>query len=179
MSYSNLSTAAIALALLAVAVAVTAGVLLCTGRRRLAERALPLFLGMLVGVTVLALAAVAESEDDLEAHAQRTLALASAAERTVLARTGRYTVSVARLERLDRAFATDLKVNEPVVLVIRGPGRGNVTLRVSFGPGTLAEATLLADGHLVPVAARGSPAKSRPSAVSRPPAPTTPGRRAS
>lgn len=167
MSYSTLATAAIALAVLAGAVAVTAGVLLCTGHRRLAERALPLFLGVLVGVMLLGFAAVAESENDLQAHAQHALALATAAERTELTRTGRYTRSVYRLERLDRAFATDLKVNEPVVVVIRGPGRGNVTLRVSFGPGTLAEATLLADGQLEPVAARGSPATSRASAPPR------------
>jgi hypothetical protein len=173
MSYSGVATAAIGLAVLAAAVAVAAGVLLCLRRRRLAEKLLPVFLAVLAGVIVLAFVAVAQSENDLQAHAERTLTLASTAERTELARTGRYTRSLLRLERLDRAFANDVKVNEPSVLVLRGPGRGNVTLRVSFGPGTRAQATLLADGHVERIAARGSPAASHTAA------PTTSGRRPS
>lgn len=160
MSYSTLAAAAIVLGVLAAAVAVTAGVLVCLGRRRLAQRTLPLFLGVLAGVIVLAFAAVAESANDLQEHAERTLGLASAAERTQMARTGRYTTSVVRLERIDRTFAADVKVNEPVVRLTRGPGAGNVTLWVSFGPGTRAQATLRANGRLEDIsapAARTSP----------------------
>jgi hypothetical protein len=161
MSYSTLAAAAIVLGVLAVAVAISAGVLLCIGRRRLAQRTLPVFLGVLAGVIVLAFAAVAESANDLQAHAERTLGLASAAERAEMARTGHYTISVYRLERVDRAFATDVKVNEPVVRLTRGPGAGNVTLRVSLGPGTRAEAMLSADGRLEDVDAPAARAKSR------------------
>jgi hypothetical protein len=161
MSYSTLAAAAIVLGVLAAAVAVTAGVLMCIGRRRLAQRTLPLFLGVLAGVIVLAFAAVAESSDDLQEHAERTLGLASTAERTQMARTGRYTTSVLRLERLDRTFAADVKVNEPVVRLTRGPGAGNVTLWVSFGPGTRAQATLRADGRLEDISAPGARTSSR------------------
>jgi len=161
MSYSTLAAAAIALAILAAGVAVTAGVLLCIGRRRLAQRTLPVFLGVLAGVIVLAFAAVAESENDLQAHAERTLGLASAAERTEMARTGRYTTSISRLERVDRAFAADVKVNEPVVRVTRGPGAGNVTLWVSLGPGTRAQAMLHANGRLEDISAPAARASSR------------------
>ena len=133
MSYSGLATAAVALAVLAAAVAVTAGVLLCVGRRRLAEKALPVFLGMLVCVILVAFAAVATSESNLRTHTQRTLALASAAERTELSRTGRYTISVFRLERLNPALAADVKVNEPIVRVTSGPGRA-ATSRCGYRP---------------------------------------------
>jgi hypothetical protein len=165
MSYSGLASVAIVLAVLAVAVAVTAGVLVCVGRRRLAEKALPVFLGLLACVIVVTFAAVAASESDLRSHAQRTLALASAAERTELSRTGRYTMSVFSLERVDRAFATDVKINEPIVRVTRGPGRGEVTVWVSLGPGTHAQATLDREGRLEPVSARGARAPSRPRLV--------------
>ncbi len=161
MSYSSLAAAAIVLGVLAVAVAVTAGVLVCIGRRRLAQRTLPVFLGVLAAVIVLAFAALAESANDLQAHAERTLGLASAAERTVMARTGRYTIFVSRLERVDRAFAADVKVNEPVVRLTRGPGAGNITLWVSLGPGTRAQATLHANGRLEDISAPAARASSR------------------
>lgn len=161
MSYSTLAAAAIVLGVLAFAVAVAAGVLLCIGRRRLAQRTLPVFVGLLAGVIVLAFAAVAESANDLQAHAEQTLDLASAAERTEMARSGRYTISVTRLERVDRAFAADVKVNEPVVRLIRGPGAGNVTLWVSLGPGTRAQATLHANGRLEDISAPAAKASSR------------------
>jgi len=160
MSYSTLAAAAIVLGVLAAGVALTAGVLLCIGRPRLAQRALPVFLGVLAGVIVLAFAAVVESADDLQAHAERTLGLASAAERTEMAQTGRYTTSVARLKRVDRAFAADLKVNQPLVRLTRGPGAGKVTLWVSLGPGTRAQATLDENGRAEDIsapAARASP----------------------
>jgi len=161
MSYSILTSVAIVLALAAAVVALTAGVLVCLRRRRLAEKALPVFLGLLACVIVVTFAAVATSENDLRSHAQRTLALASAAERTELTRTGRYTMSVFRLEKVNPAFAADVKINEPIVRVRRGPGRGDVTLWVSAGPGTHAQATLQPDGRLEPVSARGARAPSR------------------
>jgi hypothetical protein len=161
MSYSTLATAAIVLGVFAAGIAVTAGALLCVGRRRLAQRALPVFLGVLAGVIVLAFAAVAESEDDLQAHAERTLGLASAAERTEMSQTGRYTISVVRLERVDRAFAADVKVNQPVVRVTRGPGAGNVTLWVSLGPGTRAQAWLSASGRLEDISTPAARTTSR------------------
>ena len=161
MSYSALASVAIVLALLAVAVALTAGVLVCVGRRRLAEKALPVFLGLLACAIVVTFAAVATSQNDLRSHTRRTLALASAAERAELSRTGRYTMSVFSLERVDRAFAADVKINQPIVRVTRGPGRGDVTLWVSLGPGTHAQATLHPDGRLVPVSARGARVPSR------------------
>ena len=161
MSYSTLATAAIVLGVLAAAVAVTAGVLVCIGRRGLAQRTPPLFLGVLAGVIVLAFAAVAESADDLQDHAERTLGLASAAERMQMARTGRYTTSVVRLEQIDRTFAADVKVNEPVVRLTRGPREGNVTLWVSFAPGTRAQATLRANGRLEDISAPAARTSSR------------------
>jgi len=161
MSYSVLASVAIVLAVLAVAVALTAGILVCAGRRRLAEKALPVFLGLLGCVIVVTFAAVATSESDLRSHTKRTLALASTAERTELSRTGRYTMSVFSLERVDRAFAADVKINQPIVRVTKGPGRGEVTLWVSLGPGTHAQATLHPDGRLVPVSARGARTQSR------------------
>ncbi|HUA02800.1 MAG TPA: hypothetical protein VMB27_02780 [Solirubrobacteraceae bacterium] len=161
MSYSTLAAAAIALGLLAAGVALTAGVLLCFGRRGLAQRTLPVLLGVLAGVIVLAFAAVAESENDLEAHAERTLGLASAAERTEMAQTGRYTTSLRRLERVDRAFASDVKVNQPVVRLTTGPDDGDVTLRVSLGPGTRAQATLDADGRLEDISTPAARSSSR------------------
>jgi hypothetical protein len=142
MSYSGIAAAAIGLAVLAVAVAVVAGVLVCLGRRGLAERTLPVFLAVLAAGIVLSFAAVSRSASDLQAHAQRTLALASAAERTELARSGRYTTKILRLERLNRAFAQDVKINDPIVRLTRGPGRGHITVWVSLGPGTGAQATL-------------------------------------
>jgi hypothetical protein len=157
MSYSGIATAAIGLAVIAVAVAVAAGVLLCLRRRRLAERLLPLFLALLVGGVVVSLIAVAQGPTDLQRQAQRTLTLASAAERAELARSGHYTISVARLARLSQGLETELKVDGAVARVTRGPGAGSVTLSTSLGPGTHAEALLDANGRLVQLAARSAP----------------------
>jgi hypothetical protein len=142
MAFSRLATIAIVVGCLAVAVAVIAGVLLIAGRRRLAERALPAFIAVLAGGILLSFAAVAESENDLQNQAQRTLSLASAAERTEFARTGHFTRSVLRLERLNRGLATEMKVDGATVLALRGRERGSVFLRTSLGPGTRAQATL-------------------------------------
>jgi len=160
MSYSGIATAAIGLAMMAVTVAVAAGVLLCLRRRRLAERLLPLFLALLVGGVVVSLIAIAQAPTDLQRQAQRTLALASAAERAELARSGHYTISVARLARINQSLKTELKVDGAVVRVTRGPGAGSVTLTTSLGPGTRAEALLDAGGRLVQLAGR-SAASSR------------------
>jgi hypothetical protein len=157
MSYSGVATAAIGVVLLAVAVAVTAGVLLCLRRRRLAERLLPVFLALLVGGALVSVVAVAQGPDDLQRQAQRTLVLASTAERAELARSGHFTTSVVRLERLNHGLQTELQVDGALVRVTRGPGRGSVTLWTSLGPGTRAQALLYANGRLEQIAARGAP----------------------
>ena len=161
MSYSGVATAAIGIALLAVAVAVAAGVLLCLRRRRMAERLLPVFLALLVGGVLVSLLAIAQGPDDLQRQAQRTLGLASTAERAALARYGHYTTSVARLARLNSGLETELKVDGAVVEVTRGPGRGSVTLSTSLGPGTRAQALLYANGRLVQLAARSASSSRR------------------
>jgi len=142
MAFSSLAIVAIAVGCLAVAVAVAAGVMLIAGRRRLAERALPAFLIVLAAGIVLSFAAAAESANDLQRQAKRTLALASTAERTELAEHGSYTRSVRRLERLNPGLATEIRVDGAVVSVLRGPERGSIVLRTSLGPGTRAQATL-------------------------------------
>ncbi|HUA50177.1 MAG TPA: hypothetical protein VMA77_33400 [Solirubrobacteraceae bacterium] len=142
MAFSSLATVAIVVGCLAVAVAVVAGVLLVAGRRRLAERALPAFIAVLAAGILLSFAAVAESENDLQRQAQRTLALASAAERTEFARTGHFTRSVLHLERLNQGLATEMKVDGATVLALRAREKGSVFLRTSLGPGTRAQATL-------------------------------------
>ena len=153
MSYSGVATAAIGLVLLAVALAVAAGVLICVRRRRLAERLLPVILALLVGGVLLSLIAVAQSPNDLQRQAQRTLGLATAAERAELATSGHYTISVARLAWLNRDLKAELKVDGAVVRATRGPGAGSVTLVASLGPGTRAQALLYADGRLEQIAA--------------------------
>ena len=157
MSYSGIATAAIGLALLAVAVALAAGILLARRRRRTAERLLPVFLALLVGAVLVSLLAVAQGPDDLQGQAQRTLGLASTAERAELTRHGHYTTSVARLARLNRGLETELKVDGAVVQVARGPGVGGVTISTSLGPGTRAQALLYANGRLEQIAARSTP----------------------
>jgi hypothetical protein len=142
MGYSTLATVAIVVACLAVAVAIAAGVLLIAGRRRVAERALPAFLVVLAAGILLSFAAVAESANDLQHQADRTLALASAAERAELARTGHFTRSSIRLERLNAGLATEMKVDGATVFLTRGRARGSVIVRTSLGPGTRAQATL-------------------------------------
>jgi predicted membrane-bound mannosyltransferase len=141
MAFSSLATVAIVLGCLAVAVAVGAGVMLLTGRRRVAERALPAFLVVLAGGILLSFAAAAESANDLQRQAKQTVADASTAERAELARTGRFTRSVYRLERLNHGLATEIKVDGAVVVVLRARDHG-VLLKASLGPGTRAQATL-------------------------------------
>ncbi len=142
MGYSTLATIAIAVGCLGVAVAVGAGVLLIAGRRRVAERALPAFLVVLAAGILLSFAAVAESANDLQHQAERTLAYASAAERTEFARTGHFTRSPTRLERLNPSLAREMKVDGATVYVVRGRQRGSAIVRTSLGPGTRAQATL-------------------------------------
>jgi hypothetical protein len=173
MSYSGIATAAIGLALLAVAVGVAGAVLLCLRRRRTAERLLPVFLALLLGGVLVSLLAVAHGPDDLQRQAERTLGLASTAERAALARYGHYTTSVARLARLNQGLEKELKVDGAVVVITRGPGASGVTLSTSLGPGTRAQALLYADGRLVQLAARSAPASRHGLALA------TPGRRTS
>lgn len=142
MGYSTLATVAVVVGCFAVAVAVGAGVLLIAGRRRVAERALPAFLVVLAAGILLSFAAVAESANDLQHQAERTLRLATAAERAELARTGHFTHSPGRLARLSPGLATEIKVDGAIVQVLRGRERGSIVLRTSLGPGTRAQATL-------------------------------------
>jgi hypothetical protein len=142
MGYSTLAAIAIAVGCLAVAVAVGAGVLLIAGRRRWAERALPAFLVVLAAGILLSFAAVAESANDLQHQAERTLTYASAAERTEFARTGHFTRSPGGLARLNASLAREMKVDGATVYVVRGRERGSVIVRTSLGPGTRAQATL-------------------------------------
>jgi hypothetical protein len=142
MGYSILATVAIVVGCLAVAVAVAAGLLLIAGRRRVAERALPAFLVVLVAGILLSFAAVAESANNLQHQAVQTLGFASAAERAQFARTGHFTRSVIELQRLNRGLATEMKVDGATVVALRGHEKGSVFLRTSLGPGTRAQATL-------------------------------------
>jgi hypothetical protein len=142
MGYSTLAAIAIAVACLGVAVSVGAGVLLIAGRRSLAERALPAFLVVLAAGILLSFAAVAESANDLQHQAERTLAYASAAERSELARTGHFTRSPGQLARLNAGLAREMKVDGATVYVLRGRERGSAIVRTSLGPGTRAQATL-------------------------------------
>jgi hypothetical protein len=141
MAFSTFATVAIVLGGLAVAVAVTAGLLLIGGRRRLAERALPVFLALLAAGIGFSFAAMADSEHDLQHQTNRTLALASGAERAELALTGHFTRSLRRLERLSRGLTTEVKVDGAYVLVLAARDHG-VSITTSLGPGTRAHATL-------------------------------------
>ncbi|MBV9604837.1 MAG: hypothetical protein JO027_07010 [Solirubrobacterales bacterium] len=141
MAFSGLATVAIILGCLAVAVAVGAGVLLLTGRRRLAERALPAFLVVLAGGILLSFAAAAESANDLQRQAKQTIGFASAAELVEWGRTGHFTRSIVRLERLDRRLATEVKVDGAAVYARRAR-QGGVFIETTLGPGTRAETTL-------------------------------------
>lgn len=158
MSYSGVATAAIGLALLAVAVAAVAGVLWSLGRRRSAERTLPAFLAVVAGAILLSFVAVAQSDGDLQRQARRTLAFASAAERTQFARSGNYTTSVIRLERLNRGLEVEVKSDGAEVHVTRGPGARTVRISVTLGPGSLAKETLRSGARFEgAVRHRGSP----------------------
>lgn len=142
MGFSTLATIAIVVGCFGIAVAVGAGVMLIAGRRRLAERALPAFLVVLAAAMLLSFAAVAESANDLQHQAERTLAYATAAERAEFARTGHFTRSPTRLARLNAGLAREMKVDGATVYVVRGRVRGSAIVRTSLGPGTRAQATL-------------------------------------
>jgi thiol:disulfide interchange protein len=142
MGFPTLAAIAIAVACLGVAVAVGAGVMLIAGRRRAAERALPAFLVVLAAAILLSFAAVAESADDLQHQAEVTLADATAAEHAEFARTGHFTRSPTRLERLNAGLAKEMKVDGATVYVVRGRVRGSAIVRTSLGPGTHAQAAL-------------------------------------
>jgi thiol:disulfide interchange protein len=142
MGFPTLAAIAIAVACLGVAVAVGAGLMLIAGRRRAAERALPAFLVVLAAAILLSFAAVAESADDLQHQAEVTLADATAAEHAEFARTGHFTRSPTRLERLNAGLAKEMKVDGATVYVVHGRVRGSAIVRTSLGPGTHAQATL-------------------------------------
>jgi hypothetical protein len=139
MSYSTLATAGISLALLAIGVAAAAAILLAARRRRWAEGALKLVVALLVGGAGLSFLAAAEGDHDLQAQARRTLSLVASAERVTLARYGRYTTSVATLQRLSPALADEIRNQGATVRIERNRVTGTARLRVSLGFGSLAE----------------------------------------
>jgi hypothetical protein len=155
MSYSTLATVAISLALMAIAVAVVSGILLAARHRRWAEGALKVTVALFVGGAAFAFLAAAEGDQDLQAQARRTLALAASAERVALTRSGRYTTSVTTLQRLSPALAAEIRNQGATVRVERNRATGGVRLRVSLGFGTLAEMTTPA-----PAASRGHSPRS-------------------
>jgi multisubunit Na+/H+ antiporter MnhF subunit len=142
MSYSTLATASVSLALLAIALAVAWAILRCLRQRRWADRALTLMLVLLAGGAACSFFAGVESRDDLQTQARRVISLAASAEQVALARSGRYTTSVAGLWRLSPALAADMRVDGARVTLARGSRDGSVRLRVTLGYGSLTRLTL-------------------------------------
>ena len=142
MSYSTLATASVSLALLAIAVAVAWAILRCLRRRKWADRALTVMLVLLAGGAACSFYAGVESRYDLQDQAHRVISLAASAERVALARSGRYTTSVAGLSRLSPALAADMRVDGAKVTVVRASRAGSVRLRVTLGYGSVTRLTL-------------------------------------
>jgi hypothetical protein len=142
MNYSTLSTAAIGFALVALTVAGAAAILACLRRRQWADRALTLTVVALIGAAASALLAAGESQRDLQAPARRVLSLAASAERSMDARSGRYTYSIARLERLSPALAFEIRDEDASVQASINARTRSVRLQGSLGFGTIAELTL-------------------------------------
>jgi hypothetical protein len=142
MSYSILATASVSLALLAIALGVAWAVLRCFRRKRWADRALTLMLVLLAGGAACSFYAGVRSRYDLQSQARRVISLAASAERVAIARSGRYTTSVARLWQLSPALAADMRINGARVSVERPSRAGSVRLRVTLGYGSLTWLTL-------------------------------------
>jgi len=111
MSFSTLASVAIGLALVALTVAGLAGILVCLRRREQANRAFALVVVLFAAATASAFGAAARSGNDLQVETRAVLSLAVSAERTVHARSGRYTVSVAYLERISPALADQISLD--------------------------------------------------------------------
>ncbi len=142
MSYSTLATVAISLAFVAVAVAVAAAIRVRARRRHWADGALALMVVLLAGAAASAFVAAAQSEHDLQMRTRRVLSLAASAERAAHTRSGRYTTSVAHLERLSPALAAEMRLDGAHVNVDARARTDSVRLHVSLGSGNPAALTL-------------------------------------
>jgi hypothetical protein len=133
MSFSTLATVAVGLALVAVTVTGLAGILVCLRRREQANRALTVVVVLFATATASAFGAAARSGNDLQVETRAVLSLAVSAERTVHARSGRYTTSIANLERISPALADQISLDAAHVSAgPRAPIR-RVRLRVWIG----------------------------------------------
>jgi hypothetical protein len=148
MNYSTLATVAVSLAILAVAVAGVSAVLRCAGRRRSSDRGLTVMLVVLAGAAAVAFVDSAVSSHDLQSQSRRALSLAVSAERAALARSGRYTTSVARLRRLSPALRTEMLDQGATVIVVRGRVRDSIRVRATLGFGSSAGLTLRPAAHV-------------------------------
>jgi folylpolyglutamate synthase/dihydropteroate synthase len=142
MSFSTLSTVAVGLAFLAMTVAVIAGILVCLRRRERANRALALAVVLFAAATATAFGAAARSGNDLQVETHAVLALAASAERTAHARYGRYTTSIARLERISPALADQLSLDAAHVSAGARALTRRVRLRAWIGASTPASLEL-------------------------------------
>lgn len=140
--YTILATASIILALLALALAVATVLLVCVKRRRWADRTLSVLLAVLAAGATSAFFAGVEGQNDLQAGARRVASLAASAEQRAHSRFGRYTTSVARLQRLSLALATELRVNGAAVAMSRSRVTDSVHIHAWLGYGTSARLTL-------------------------------------
>jgi hypothetical protein len=111
MSFSTLATIAVGLAFVAMAAAVVAGILVRLGRREWANRAFALVVVLFVAAAASAFGAAARSGHDLQVETRTVLSLAASAERTAYERSGRYTTSIARLERISPALARQISLD--------------------------------------------------------------------
>jgi hypothetical protein len=133
MSFSTLATVAVGLALVAVTIAGLAGILVRLRRREQANRAFALVVVLFAAATASAFGAAARSGSDLQVETRAVLSLAASAERIVHARSGRYTVSIAYLERISPALADQISLDAAHVSAgPRAPIR-RVRLRVWIG----------------------------------------------
>lgn len=140
--YTILATASIILALLALALAVATVLLVCVKRRRWVDRTLSVLLAVLAAGATSAFFAGVEGQNDLQAGARRVASLAASAEQRAHSRFGRYTTSVARLQRLSLALATQLRVNGASVAMSRSRVTDSVHIHAWLGYGTSARLTL-------------------------------------
>jgi hypothetical protein len=138
VSYSTFATASISLALVAVAVSVAAVVLQRARRPRWASRAFSLVLVVFGAAAASAFFAACEGDRNLQAQTHRVLALAASAERTALARSGRFTTSIARLQRLRPALADEIRVDGASVQAQTDAITRSIVLHASLGFGTTA-----------------------------------------
>ena len=133
MSFSTLSTVAVGLAFVAMGVAVLAGVLVCLRRRERANRAFAVVVVLFAAATATAFGAGARSGNDLQVETRAVLALAASAERTAHARSGSYTSSIARLERISPTLADQLSLDAAHVSAGARVLTRRVRLRVWIG----------------------------------------------